>query len=138
MSEIKELSDYLKAQLPAEFRINLKEQAERLSKESPEFNYRRLLKVRSEKSRHKEQGREVALFKKVFAKELEGYDDAPRTKEEIEDYDRRVEKLEKEINELEEYIKTLDTEKEDVQKALNEANAIIRDLLKKMGIVGPI
>jgi len=135
MPSIKDLSDYIWKELPHEERVNIKGQAKRLEEVEPWFTYERLRNIRSGTTRHKERPEEIRIFKQVFAKELEGYDDIPRTKEEIEDYGREVEELRKEIDQLEKDLEGADEKNEDLQKALNRANDTIQKLLVKYGII---
>ena len=48
----------------------------------------------------------------------------------------QIEKLEKEVSELEKNLAMVDHEWKEVQKALNKANAIIVELMEKYGIIG--
>ncbi|MCB9291569.1 MAG: hypothetical protein H6559_00320 [Lewinellaceae bacterium] len=48
----------------------------------------------------------------------------------------KIEKLEKEVGDLEKNLASVDHERREVQKALNKANAIIVELMEKYGIVG--
>lgn len=57
--------------------------------------------------------------------------------QENEEYERRVAALEQEVKELVKQIEILDEENTEHQKSLNEANKLIRDLLKKLGIPDP-